>query len=128
MNLIMRLESDCTSACFNWDNTDPNLATMLKKWVDFGRSSLTPAGAAEVCVQGEPCIAAVHQYYQAFVEAGCAERLQQESTYKLARSLEQAADACLVVGEGARLDHKKASVLHNDEALGQSLEGCFHAF
>jgi hypothetical protein len=128
MNLIQRLEADWVSACFNWDNTDPNLATMLKKWVDFGASTLTAVGTAEVCVQGEPCIAAVHAYYQAFVEEGCAERLQQESTYKLARSLEQAADGCLVVGEGARLDHKKATVLHSDELLGQSIDGCYHEF
>jgi hypothetical protein len=128
MNLIQRLEADWVSACFNWDNADPNLATMLQKWVDFGGSTLTTAGTAEVCVQGEPCIAAVHAYYQAFVEEGCAERLQQESTYKLARSLEQAADACLVVGEAARLDHTKASVVHDEETLGMSLEGCYHEF
>lgn len=128
MNLIQRLEADWVSACFHWDNMDPNLAQMLSKWVDFGESSVTNAGWAEVCVQGEPCIAAVHAYYQAFVEEGCAERLQQESTYKLARNLEQAADACLVVGEGARLGHKKASVVHHEEAMGQALDGCYHEF
>jgi hypothetical protein len=128
MNLIQRLEGDWVSACFHWDNTDPNLVAMLKKWVDFGESEVTVAGHAEVCVQGEPCISAVHAYYQAFVEEGCAERLQQESTYKLALSLERAADACLVVGDAARLDYKKASVIHDDEVLGQSLEGCYHEF
>jgi hypothetical protein len=128
MNLIQRLEADWVSACYSWDNNDPNLATVLKKWVDFGASTLTELGTAEVCVQGEPCIAAVHAYYQAFVEEGCAERLQQESTYKLARSLEQAADACLVVGPAAALGHHKASVLHDSEAMGQSLEGCYHEF
>jgi hypothetical protein len=128
MNLIQRLEADWVSACYHWDNMDPNLAQMLSKWVNFGESSLTDKGYAEVCVQGEPCIAAVHAYYQAFVEEGCAERLQQESTYKLAVSLERAADACLVVGEAAKLDHKKASVVHDDEALGQSIEGCYHEF
>merc|ERR1719465_204910 len=46
LNLIQRLEADWVSACYNWDNTDPNLATMLQKWVDFGRSTLTELGTA----------------------------------------------------------------------------------
>merc|ERR1719197_73882 len=41
MNLIQRLEADWVSACYHWDNMDPNLVTMLKKWVDFGSSSVT---------------------------------------------------------------------------------------
>jgi vacuolar-type H+-ATPase subunit B/Vma2 len=67
---------------------DPNLASELSKWVDVNEGLMTLEGSHEVCVQGEPCIAAIHAYYQAFVQQGCAERLQLESTYKLAWSLE----------------------------------------
>lgn len=89
---------------------------------------MTLEGSHEVCVQGEPCIAAIHAYYQAFVQQGCAERLQLESTYKLAWSLERAADACLVVGEAAKIGHTKASVIHDEKTTGQSLTGCYHEF
>jgi len=128
MNLLQRLEGDWTSLCFHWDNMDPNLASELSKWVDVNEGLMTLEGSHEVCVQGEPCISAIHAYYQAFVQQGCAERLQLESTYKLAWSLERAADACLVVGEAAKIGHTKASVIHDEKTTGQSLTGCYHEF
>ena len=45
-----------------------------------GNGWISITGLAQVCVQGEPCISAIHAYYQAFVQQGCAERLQLEST------------------------------------------------
>lgn len=124
--LVLTLEAAWVSACFNWDNTDPNLHSMLQKWVNYPKSELTRAGWAEVCVVGVPCIDAVHEYYNAFVEEGCAERLQMESTYKLAVSLEKAADSCAVVGPQAALDyHAPAS----DVAMHpNSLTGCYHDY
>jgi hypothetical protein len=74
-SLVLTLEAAWVSACFNWDNTDPNLHSMLAQWINYPKSELTRRGYAEVCVQAEPCIDAVHAYYNAFVEEGCAERL-----------------------------------------------------
>ncbi len=65
---------------------------------------------AEVCVEGEACIQAVHAYYAAFVEEGCAERSNLEATYKLAHALESAADACTVVGAQAALNYTPPAV------------------
>jgi len=125
-NLLLSLESDWVSTCYHWDSQDPNIAAELRQWVNYAESSLTARGSAQVCVEGEACIQAVHAYYAAFVEEGCAERANLEATYKLAHALETAADACTVVGPQAMLNYTPPSV--NVAGHPNTLEGCYHDY
>jgi len=123
--LLMPLEQAWVKECYGWDHMDPNIATELAGFVNYATSELTTRGSAEVCVKGEPCIAAVHAFYKAMVEEGCAERNAQESTYKLARNLERVADGCTVFGAAAALDHHPPSMTVGGP---NSFEGCYHDY